>query len=56
MKSVETSTFVAPPSPSVTTLVICALAPPCPRLSVPLARMTAVCDASSTDSMCSDPR
>ena len=55
VKSVTTSTTVSPLS-SRRVETIDALAPPWPRLSVPLACMVAVCDALSSASIFSEPR
>ena len=55
VKSVMTSTTVSSPSwRSVLTMTACA--PPWPRLSVPLACIVAVRDASSSESIFSEPR
>ena len=55
VKSVVASTRV-PPSCSVRRLTIMALAPPCPRLSVPRALSVAVWVASSASSILMVPR
>ncbi len=55
VKSVVAATCV-PPSCSLSTLTIVALAPPWPRLSVPLAFSVAVCVASSASAIRIVPR
>ncbi len=55
VKSVSTSTVVAPPSSRIL-LTIVAFADPWPRLSCPVARITARCASASTSSIASSPR
>ena len=55
VKSVTASTRVVPPPSEVSVLTIVALAPPWPRLSVPLARIVAVCVAASASSIFTVP-
>ena len=56
VKSVAASTRVPPPSTACSVLTIVALAPPCPRLSLPLAASVAVWVAASADSIRIVPR
>ena len=55
-KSVTASTFVPPESVGASVLTIVAVAPPWPRLSLPLAASVAVCVASSASSILMVPR
>ena len=56
VKSVAASTRVPPASVACSVLTIVALAPPCPRLSLPRAASVAVCVSASADSILIVPR